>query len=215
MASEPATRTERRPPLPIRIIGQVLSLTVARAPVLWPLLREPTRRFWERAAGTWQQRIDPDRPEHLAPLTAACERLTAAPERILELGTGTGAGARMLASRFAGAAIDAVDLSPAMVEAARAESGDRVRFGVADAGSLPFDDGSFDLVAQLNMPVYPSEVARVLRPGGHVIVASSFGPATPYYTPERLLARRFTKLGFEQSFMGKVGDATYFMAARR
>ena len=101
-----------------------------------------------------------------------------------------------------------------MVEAARAESGDRVRFAVADAGSLPFDDGSFDLVAQLNMPVYPSEVARVLRPGGHVIVASSFGPATPYYTPERLLARRFTKLGFEEPLTGAVGEATYFMARR-
>jgi ubiquinone/menaquinone biosynthesis C-methylase UbiE len=101
-----------------------------------------------------------------------------------------------------------------MIEEARAKSAERVRFAVADAASLPFDDGTFDLVVQLNMPVYPAEVARVLGPGGHVVVASSFGPATPYYTPERLLTRRFAKLGFDQPFTGKAGDATYFMARR-
>ena len=206
--------TERKPPLALRLTGQAISLAVARVPVLWPLLRRPTQRFWERSAGTWDQRIDPDRPEHLAPLAAACDRISGEPGRILELGTGTGAGARMLAARFPRAAIDAVDLSPAMIDAARARGADRVRFAVADAASLPFDDGSFDLAVQLNMPVYPKELARVLRPGGHVVVASSLGAATPYYTPERLLERRFAKLGFEQPFAGEVGGATYFTARR-
>src|SRR5205085_10194336 len=122
----------------------------------------PPRRFGERSAGSGDERIDPDRREHLAPLAAACDRLPDAPERILELGTGTGAGARMLAQRFPGAEIDAVDLSPAMLESAQARPVERVRFAVADANSLPFEDGSFDLVVQLNMPVYPAEVSRVL-----------------------------------------------------
>jgi SAM-dependent methyltransferase len=203
-----------KPPLAVRLAGQAISLVVARAPALWPVLRGPTRRFWERSAGGWDERANPDSAEHLASLAAACDRLPAPPDRILELGTGTGAGARMLAQRFPTATIDAVDLSPTMVEAARAKTTAPVRFTVADAGSLPFDDDSFDLVVQLNMPVYPGEVTRVLGPRGHVVVASSLGPATPYYTPERLLARRFAKLGFERPLTGEVDDATYFMAQR-
>ena len=203
-----------KPPLPIRLAGRAISLTVARAPALWPLLRGPTRRFWERSAGGWDERVNPDSAEHVAPLAAACDRLPAPPDRILELGTGTGAGARMLAERFPTATIEAVDLSPTMIEAAQARATARVSFTVADAGALPFAGGSFDLVVQLNMPVFPAEVTRVLRPGGHVVVASSLGPATPYYTPERLLARRFTKFGFEEPLTGAVGEATYFMARR-
>ena len=205
------------PPLRLRLLGQAISIGVARAPAVWPLLRGSTRRFWERSAATWGERIDPDRPEHLAPLAAACDRLGSEPERILELGTGTGAGARMLARRFAGARVDAVDLAPTMVQAATARSadlGDRVHFTVADAASLPYDDNAFDLVAQLNLPVFPAEVARVLRPGGHVVVASSLGPATPYYTPERLLRRRLAKLGFEHVATGQAGGGTYLVARR-
>jgi SAM-dependent methyltransferase len=212
-----APRREPKPPLAIRAIGQAISLGVARMPRVWALLRGPTQRFWERAAATWQERIDPDRPEHLAPLAAACDRVAGEPGRILELGTGTGAGARMLARRFPGAAIDAVDLSPAMIDAARARSADvadRISFAVADASSLPFAAESFDVVVQLNMPVFPEEVARVLRREGHAIVASSLGPDTPYYTPEGLLRRRFLRLGFERTEAGSAEDGTYFIARR-
>jgi ubiquinone/menaquinone biosynthesis C-methylase UbiE len=75
-----------------------------------------------------------------------------------------------------------VDLSEGMVRRAAkgpAELAQRVSFVVGDAGSLPYADASFDLVAQLNVPVYFDEVARVLRLGGHVIVTSSLGPTTP------------------------------------
>ena len=39
--------------------------------------------------------------------------------------------------------------------------------------TLPFDDESFDLVTQVNVPPFFAEIARVLRPGGHVIVVAS------------------------------------------
>lgn len=206
------------PPLRLRLLGQGLSLAIARAPWLWPLLRRPTQRFWERSARHWDERIRPDREEHLAPLTAACDRIDGTPQSILELGTGTGAGALMLARRFPAAQVRAADISTAMIDTARAKVpaalADRIEFGVADAASLPYDDQAFDLVVQLNVPVYLDEAARVLRPGGHLIVASSLGPNTPYYTPDAVLARGAARRGLEQVATGSAGGGTYFLARR-
>lgn len=205
-----------RPPLALTIIGKTLTYVIAKVPGAWPLLRRPTRRFWDRMARGWDRRASS--PGRIAPLEAACELLPRAPERALELGTGTGAGALMLARRFPGARIDAVDLSQAMVEAAKRkapESGHEIAFAVADAAALPFPDVTFDLVVQLNVPLYPVELARVLRPGGHVIVASSLGAATPYHTPERLLRRRFDSAGLTVVTSGAAGIGTFVLAERR
>ena len=207
------------PPLPVRAIARGMSAAIARAPVLWPVLRRPTRAFWERTADRWDQRIRPDSAEHLAPLAAGCDRLEREPGRILELGTGTGAGALMLARRFPGAEVRGVDISEAMVRQAErkapAELEGRVRFEVSDAGSLPFERGTFDLVCQLNLPLYADEIVRVLAPGGNVLIASSRGPSTPYYTPDRVLRRRFERHGLETLPGGRAGDGTYFLARRR
>ena len=206
---------QRLPPLPMRALGKLLSGLVSRAPSLWPVVRGATLRFWERSAASWDQRIEPDRPEHLAPLAEACDRIGTEPARILELGTGTGSGARLLARRYPSAeVVIGTDLSDAMVRAARAKVESalsaRLRFAVADAGALPFEDATFDLVAQLNLPTYFDEVARMLSPGGHAIVASSLGPATPYYTPDRLLRRGFERRGLETVATGAAGGGAFF-----
>jgi len=218
IADETAEAAHRVPPLPLRLLGWSMSLLIARAPASWSLLRRPTRAWWDRMAPNWQDRIKPDAAEHLAPLAAACKRLPTSPKRILELGTGTGSGARMLARRFPEAEVHAADISPAMVEEAKTKTGKefdtRIHFEVADAGALPFADGSFDLVAQLNLPAYFDETARVLSPGGHVVVASSLGPTTPYYTPERLLRRSFERRGLETVERGNAGDGNFFIARR-
>jgi SAM-dependent methyltransferase len=201
----------------VRVLGQATSSVIARAPWLWPALRGPTTRWWDRAAGEWDQRINPDDPQHLAPLVAACEQLEGAPSKVLELGTGTGAGARLLARRYPQAEVVGVDLSPAMVAAAQAKlaADERVRFSVADAGALPFADAEFDLVAQLNLPVYFAEMARVVRPGGYVIVASSLGATTPYFTPTRVLKRGFARHGVTLLNTGEAGVGSFVLARRR
>lgn len=215
-----ASRIRRpdRPPLRLRLLGQGLSLAIAARPGAWRLLRRPTQRFWERSAASWDHRIKPDRAEHLAPLEAACAQLDREPQTILELGTGTGAGSRMLARRFQTARVRAVDLSSAMIDVARgnvpAELAHRIELEVADAASLPYEDETFDLVAQLNMPVYLQQAARVLRPDGYLIIASSLGSATPYYTPERLLREGCKRHGLAPIATGQTNPGSWFLARR-
>jgi ubiquinone/menaquinone biosynthesis C-methylase UbiE len=213
--NERPERTAPPPPLPIRLIGKGLTRLVARAPWTWPLVRRPVRGFFDRLADGWDERVIPDAPEHLAALAAAVSRLDAPPARALDLGTGTGAGALWLAREFAQARVTGVDISEAMIERARgklpAELSGRVDFLVADAERLPFADGSFDLVAQISVPVFFDEVARVLAPGGHVVVVSSLGPKTPFHTPERTVRNGFRRRDVEFVAAGAAGSGTFFL----
>jgi ubiquinone/menaquinone biosynthesis C-methylase UbiE len=90
----------------------------------------------------------------------------------------------------------------------------RIAFRVADAAHLPYQDESFDLVAHLNMPPFIAEVARILRPRGFVIVASSWGDATPFYTPNATLDWGFAKRGIERAGTGEAGDGTFWVGRR-
>jgi ubiquinone/menaquinone biosynthesis C-methylase UbiE len=171
------------------------------------------RRFFDRRAGDWDERTGAHSAEHLTALAAALMRIEPAPERALELGTGTGAGALLIAREFPSARVRGVDISEEMIRVARGRIGldpeGRVAFRVADAADLPYEDDSFDLVAQLNMPPFFAETARVLRPGGHVIVATSNGPRIPFYTPARALERGFRRHGLELRESGEAGEGTY------
>jgi SAM-dependent methyltransferase len=167
--------------------ARLVTRAVVRAPALWTLLRGPLRRTFDGLAAQW----DPHRPvDHLGPALA---RIEEAPRRILDLGTGTGRAAAALARRWPGAEVLGVDLSPEMIEQARThvptELASRVRFEVADAAQLPYDDGAFDLVVLANMIPFFDELARVVASGGHVVIGFSSGAATPIYvSPERLRA---------------------------
>lgn len=198
-------------------MGRAINGLVARAPFTWPLLRGWSHSFWEREASTWDRR-DRSGAEYLAPLAAGLLHVRPEPERALDIGTGLGDGALLIAREFPHARVRGVDLSEEMVRRAQARIGldpeGRVAFKVADAADLPFEDESFDLVAQLNVPPFFSEIARVLRPGGYAIVAASFGPHTPFYTPDSVLRRGFRRAGLEQAETGAAGVGTYFVARR-
>lgn len=207
----------RRPPAGVRIVGRAFNYIVVRAPWLWPLLRRPTQGFFDRASRGWDERTGAGSPDHLAPLSAAALHVSE-PERVLDVGTGTGAGALLLAREFPRASVRGVDISDEMIRLAQQKIGldpeGRVAFRVADAASLPFGDESFDLVAQLNMPPFFTEIDRVLRPGGHVIVASSWGSDTPFYTPDAVLERGFRRRGIEPAANGDVQHGTYWVGRK-
>jgi ubiquinone/menaquinone biosynthesis C-methylase UbiE len=213
--SEQPERTSPPPPLPVRVIGKALTRLVARAPWTWRLMRRPVGGFFDRLADGWDERVRPDAPEHLAALAAAVARLETPPARALDVGTGTGAGALWLAREFPAARVTGVDISEAMIERARAKLPEdlagRVDFLVADAERLPFADGSFDLVAQISVPVFFDEVARLLVPGGDVVVVSSLGLKTPFHTPKRTLRNGFRRRGVKLVAAGAAGPGTFFL----
>jgi SAM-dependent methyltransferase len=204
------------PPRSVRLIGRAITALIARAPFTWPLLRGWSRRFWEERAATWDERVSHAGPAHLAPLAAGLLHVQPRPERALDVGTGLGDGALLVAREFPQARVRGVDLSTEMVRRAQARIGldpeGRVAFKVGDAADLPFEDDSFDLVTQLNVPVFFAEIARVLRPGGFVVIASSFGPRTPFFTPHPVLRRGFARHRLTQVETGETGVGTYFVA---
>ena len=77
-------------------------------------------------------------------------------------------------------AVVAMDISAGMLALAPPDLAPRVR---ADGASLPLPDDSVDVVALINMLLFPSEVDRVLRPGGAVLWFNTLGARTPIHLP--------------------------------
>ena len=102
------------------------------------------------------------------------------PNRILDIGCGTGRLLFAAAERFPRAEKIGVDISPRMIEVARANApqGGQFRFEVASADSLPFPDASFDLAfSTISLHHWPDplaglrEICRVTEPGGYFLLA--------------------------------------------
>lgn len=98
--------------------------------------------------------------------------------RWLELGSGTGAGTRLLDGRV-GEQVS-VDLSPGMLAHAPHGIAPKVR---ADSSRLPFPENAFDAILMINMLLFPDEVDRVLRPDGAIVWVNTLGDQTPIHLP--------------------------------
>jgi SAM-dependent methyltransferase len=125
---------------------------------------EARRSIYARAAG-------PDAREETFRIIAALE-----PVDVLEVGCGPGELSEQIA-RDLRATVVAVDISERMVELAR---GRGVDARVGDVQTLPFDDASFDCVVAAwmlyhvaDVDVGLAEMARVLRPGGHLVAVTN------------------------------------------
>jgi SAM-dependent methyltransferase len=111
-------------------------------------------------------------------------------ETVLDVGSGPGGQARELASRTAGKnPITAVDYSPYMISEAKSIARvdgleATIEFKEGNAETLPFPDGSFDVVysvtvmEEVDADRMLSEMVRVARPGGRigVIVRANDSP---------------------------------------
>lgn len=120
-------------------------------------------------------------------------------ERLLEIGPGTGYYTLDLAQWIEpGGRLEIFDIQAEMLEHAMGRVRERELENVTategNAEQLPFDADSFDGVVLTtvlgeipNRSAAMSEIARVLRPGGRLIVGELFGD--PHYTSPRSLGR--------------------------
>ena len=119
---------------------------------------------------------------------AALARVAPPPRRILDLATGTADFALAAARRFPGASVTGVDLTPAMLDAGRrkvaaAGLADRIELKEGDACALTCAEASAEaVVCAFGFRNFPDRaaalrgVARVLTPGGHLLVLELFRP---------------------------------------
>jgi ubiquinone/menaquinone biosynthesis C-methylase UbiE len=199
-----------------RRFARLATGAVVRRPRTWRLFRGVIRRQFDRLAPEWDSMRSSG---FLDSFEAGLEALPEPPQRVLDLGTGTGAGALAIVRRFGKADVVGVDLSEEMVARARgnlpADLAHRVGFDRADASDLPFEDASFDLVTHANMIPFFDELARVLRPGGYVLFAWSVGPETPIFVPTERLRRELERHGFGEVRELAAGTGTAVVARKK
>lgn len=158
-------------------------------------------------------------PVDRAVLDLFCTLVLDVGRRVADVGCGPGAIVPHLAAR--GLEPCGVDLSPEMVRVARRDR-PGVPFSVADVRSLPFADGSLDGVlgwyslmylAPEDRPAAFGEIARVVRPGGYLVVGYKQGDDAPrrggrrvgvefdvYWYSAREMERRVTDAGLRVVF---------------
>jgi SAM-dependent methyltransferase len=192
--------------------ARVVTDIVVRWPALWRVLRRPMRAQFDKLAPVWEGIRMPDT---LAPIEVGLDALASPPCRVLDLGTGTGAVARLVAERFPEAEIVGADMAPQMIEEARrVTDSPRITYQVADAQKLPFADGAFDLVTLGNMIPFFDELARVVKPGGRMLIAYSAGDETPIYVPNDRLRAELGRRGFAEFAELSAGRGTSLLAVK-
>lgn len=143
---------------------------------------EQIRTAWDTIAAGYDEFVTPSH-ERLA--NQALDRLDLRPgTRFLDVAAGS--GALSLAAARRGAKVVGADISPGMIERlnerARQQGLANLEGRVMDGHDLDLDDDSFDAAgSQYGVMLFPdlprglSEMARVTRPGGKVLMVT-FGP---------------------------------------
>jgi len=175
------------------------------------MLRDPAKEVMKKAYARWAPVYDAlCGPVFLNGRRAAASAARQVGGRILEIGVGTG----LSFDDYDGATeIVGIDISEQMIKRAhlRAISG-RYPFvkelTVMDAHELTYDDASFDcVVGQFVITLVEdpervlSECARVVRPGGQIILVNHlYSERGLAAAVERLLAQKARKLGLRPEF---------------
>jgi malonyl-CoA O-methyltransferase len=143
------------------------------------------RRHFGRAADSYE-RHDALQREVQALLLERLDFYLPTPQRVVDIGAGTGHGSALLKKRYPKAEVVAIDVALPMLRAARKHSSWRKPLlrVCGEATALPLADHSVDVLHSNlcfqwidNLPPLFAECVRVLKPGG-LLVFSSLGPDT-------------------------------------
>jgi len=165
-------------------------------------------RYYDAFSSTYDEGRDRGYHKLIDDQAAAIVRRVAEGRTALEVGCGTG----LVMQRVAGFAahVTGIDVSPGMLARAR-ERGLDVREGSATA--LPFPDAAFDVVYSFKVlahvdPVEPAlaEMARVTRPGGH-LVFDAYNRRSLRFLVKRAFGPRRTSSTFDEGAIGTRFDA--------
>lgn len=147
---------------------------------------DPTRAAYDQVAASYAEMIPDTRYEadvDLAMVRHFVESIPVRPAAVLDAGCGTGRMIGYLGALDGELAIAGSDLSPSMLEVARAAHPD-VELVVGDNADLPFDDERFDGVLAWYSTIHTPphrlgdvfrEFFRVLRPGGVLLLGYQSG----------------------------------------
>jgi ubiquinone/menaquinone biosynthesis C-methylase UbiE len=185
--------------------------TAARAATAAALAVAGAALWWRRhpSACPYGQRFWVEGPHPLVTRARLHEALgPVAGQRLLEVGPGTGYYAVDMAGRIGEAGhLDLLDLQREMLdhmlrEADRRGVGDRMTATQGDAQALPYPDATFDgayiVLALGEVPDQVAalrELARVVRPGGRVVVGELLGD--PHMVTSGRLRERAALAGLE------------------
>jgi ubiquinone/menaquinone biosynthesis C-methylase UbiE len=152
----------------------------------------------------------------LTPLAAAALHVGRHPERILVIGCRDGDAALFLAREFPQARVRGIDASEALIREATARVGldpeGRVAFKTGRETALPYPDEFFDLLAQLDGRPKVGEIARVLRPGGELILVRTSRRARGLLGESAAWRRRrLQRHGIEQVEAADAGEGSFFI----
>lgn len=208
--------------IPGRVRGVTLDLMFVTLGLVAPWIFSSRLWRWQaawryrRLAAQYDSRVIARTLGYSAPLEAALERLSPPPGRVLDVSTGTGAVALAVGRRFPNAMVDACDLSLEMLQVAQRSAeaaGLQIAWQQADGARLPYGDAGFDLVLLQNAPPTFRELARVVRPGGMLVLCWTKGGALLGFL-QRRLERRLEALGLPVVEVGRGRGGLYVIARR-
>jgi ubiquinone/menaquinone biosynthesis C-methylase UbiE len=142
---------------------------------------------------------------------------------VLEVGSGRGGGASYIARYLHPKSYTGLDICRPAIRFSKARYADQgnLEFRVGNALSLPFANDSFDVVINVesaqhygDMGRFLEEVHRVLRPGGHLLMACFEDPSKDVFPRESLAQSRLCLVG-EDDITANVARALEFDGARR